>query len=109
MKKLWTGVVFAAAVASLVGAAPVGGFVVEARSAQSSPATTTMKGVIKTINETSIVVVPATNKKAEVTFDLTSSSKREGALTAGDPVAITYYYENGKRVVTDLAGKSTAK
>ena len=108
MKKVCAGMVFAVAMASLAGAAPLG-VSVEARAAQSAPLTTTMKGVIKTIDDKSIVVVPSSNKKSEVSFDLTSSAKREGVLAAGDAVAITYYYENGKRVVTDLEGKAEAK
>jgi hypothetical protein len=92
--------------AAMTGVVPA---VLHAKAAQSAPVTTTLKGVIKKIDDSSIVVSPSTNKNAEVEFDLTSSAKREGALAAGDTVTITYYYENGKRVVTNLAGKAAAK
>ena len=108
MKNVCRAVVFALAAVLVAGVAQMASTSVEARALQGSQATTTMKGVIKTISDTSVVIVPATNKKAEVAFDLTSSVKREGALASGDDVAITYYYENGKRVVTEVAGKATS-
>jgi Cu/Ag efflux protein CusF len=95
--------------AAMSGVMPAATAVAHAKTAQSAPLTTTMKGVIKKIDDASIVVSPSTNKNAEVTFDLTSAAKREGALAAGDAVTITYYYENGKRIVTSVAGKASAK
>jgi hypothetical protein len=109
MKRVCTGVMFALTMAAMSGVMPAATAVAHAKTAQSAPLTTTMKGVIKKIDDASIVVSPSTNKNAEVTFDLTSAAKREGALAAGDAVTITYYYENGKRIVTSVAGKASAK
>ena len=107
MKRVCNGVVFAMVLASAVAGSAQSGStsVQQTQVAQSAPQTTTMKGVIKTIGDTSIVLTPSANKKVDVTFELTAAAKRTGALAAGDTVSVTYYYENGARVVTSLAGK----
>jgi len=92
-----------------VGAGFAGSVRVQAAAMQKAPVTTTLKGVIKTIDDKSVVIVPASNKKSEVEFDLTSSAKRTGALAAGTSVEVSYYYDSGKRVVTSVSGKETPK
>jgi hypothetical protein len=100
------GVVFAIAMATAAGMTMTAAGTAEARTAQTAPITTSLKGVIKSIDDKEVVIAPSNNKTGEVEFDLTSSAKREGELAPGDQVTITYYYENGKRVVTDVAGKA---
>ena len=102
--KLFSGVLVFSLVVS--GAGYVGSRAVEARVAQKAPVTTTLKGVIKSIDQQAIVLVPAGKSSAEVTFDLTPSVKRNGTIAAGDSVEVVYYYEAGKRVVTELDGKA---
>jgi hypothetical protein len=109
MMSVFTGVVFAAVTTSAVA-----GFAQSAREvegnapARTAPATTTLKGTIKTIDDSSIVVT--TPEKKDATFQLTSSVKRTGTLTPGSQVAVTYYFDNGQHVVTAVAGAaSTAK
>ena len=111
MKRVCNAAMFAMVFASSVAGFAQSGStnVQQTRVAQSAPATTTMKGVIKTINETSIVLTPSSNKNAEVTFQLTATARRTGTLAAGENVSVTYYYENGARVVTTLIGKDAAK
>jgi hypothetical protein len=75
--------------------------------AQSAPVSTTMKGVIKSIDDNTNVLVPSSNKNAEVTFQLTADAKRSGELAAGGQVAVTYYYDKGQRIVTAVAGKTS--
>src|SRR5262245_41995877 len=82
-----------------------------ADSARQEPAkrTSTSKGIIKSLNDTTIVILPADNRNMEVTFKLTSATTRSGELSTGEVVTVTYYFEQGQRVATLLAGKATAK
>ena len=66
-----------------------------------------MNGTIKTIDEKLLVIAPSANKKGESTFELTPEVKRSGTLTVGAPVMVRFYLDNGKRVVTEITGKSS--
>jgi hypothetical protein len=111
MKGVFTGLVFVLVTSgTLAGLAQVAVKAAEGTSpARTAPVTTSVKGVIKSINDTSIVVSASTPKKAEVTFQLTSAVKRTGTLTPGGPVTVTYYFDNGQHVVTSLTGKESDK
>lgn len=111
MNKMCSGTVFALVMmSSVAGFAQSGSAVVESsRTVQSAPATTTMKGVIKKIDDAAVVLTPSSNKNAEVTFQLTAAAKKTGAIAVGDTVSVTYYYDNGARVVTAVTGKATGK
>lgn len=74
-------------------------------SAQSAPASATRKGVIKKIDDATIVMTPSDDKKKEVTYTLAPSAKRTGQCDVGDDVVISYHYEKGRAVVTAVAGK----
>lgn len=103
-KMLFGGVVVAMLAVTGVATANVRA---EARAAEQARTATT-KGVLKTIDSTSVVIVPSDNKKVEASFLVSESTTRSGALAAGDQVTVTYYFEAGKRVATAVAGK-TAK
>jgi hypothetical protein len=111
MKNVGRGVVCALVFASSVaGFAQSGSTVVEqARAVQSAPVTGTLKGVIKKIDDASIVLTPSNNKNAEVTLQLTAATKRSGAVATGDAVTVTFHFENGARVVTSVTGKANGK
>lgn len=66
-----------------------------------------LKGVIKSINDTQAVIVPNDNNKVEVTFQLTSETAKTGAVAAGDNVTVSYYFEKTQRIATALAGKAS--
>ena len=74
---------------------------------QAAPASATRKGVIKKIDGTTLVMIPADSKKSEATYTLTAETKREGSLAVGDEVEMSYYYKSGKVIVTALTGKSS--
>jgi hypothetical protein len=78
---------------------------VAAAAAQTAPASATRKGVIKKIDDTTIVMTPADDKKKEVSYALAPSAKRTGQCDVGDDVVVSYHYEKGKAVVTTVAGK----
>lgn len=73
---------------------------------QEAPASATRKGVIKKIDNATIVMTPADDKKREVTYTLSTSAKVTGQCDVGDDVVISYHYEGGKAIVTSVAGKT---
>jgi hypothetical protein len=74
-------------------------------SAQTAQVSATRKGVVKKIDDTTLVFAPVDAKKTEVTYALSAETKRTGTVAVGDEVAISYHYEHGKVVVTQVAGK----
>ena len=74
---------------------------------QESRTWANLKGTIKEISDTLLVVTPSMDKKAQSSFELTAEAKRSGTLTVGAPVTIRFYVENGKKVVTEVVGKSS--
>src|SRR5262245_2365261 len=82
-----------------------------ADSARQDPAkkTSTSKGIIKSLNDSAIVILPADDRNMEVTFRVTSATTRTGELSTGEIVTVTYYFEQGQRVATVLTGKANAK
>jgi hypothetical protein len=76
-------------------------------AAQTAPATATRKGVIKKLDDTTLILQPADAKNTEATYTLSSETKRTGRLAAGEEVVISYHYERGKVIVTAVAGKSS--
>jgi hypothetical protein len=75
-------------------------------SAQTAQVSATRKGVVKKIDDTTLVFAPVDAKKTEVTYVLSAETKRSGTLAVGDEVAISYHYEHGKVIVTQVTGRS---
>jgi hypothetical protein len=96
-----------AALAMAMSFGAVGGYVgVKAVAAAQAPRAAVLKGVIKSIDDSAVVVVPNENKKSELTFKITSATTRTGAVAAGDEITVSYHFEQSARVATSLAGKS---
>ena len=76
-------------------------------AAQGTPAEATRKGVIKKVDATTIVLTPSDAKKTEATYTLSAGAKHSGSCDVGDEVVLTYHYEQGKPIVTAVAGKSS--
>jgi hypothetical protein len=81
--------------------------IVSAAAAQTTPATATRKGVVKKIDDTTLVMTPADDKKLEVTYALTAATKRNGQIAAGGEVVVSYHYEQGKVVVSAVSAKAS--
>jgi len=108
MMSVFTGVVFAIVTTSAMPGFAQSAKPVEGNApARTAPVSTTLKGTIKTINDTSIVVT--TPEKKDASFQLTSSVKRTGTLATGSQVVVTYYFDNGQHVVTALTGAAKGK
>ena len=73
--------------------------------AAQAPRTAMLKGVIKSIGDSTAVIVPNENKKVEVTFKVTSDTTRTGAVAAGNEVTVSYHFEKAERIATALTGK----
>src|SRR4029077_19788806 len=67
-------------------------------AAQTTQASATRRGVIKKVDGTTLVLMPADAKKTEATYTLSTETTRSGSLGVGDEVVISYHYEHGKVV-----------
>lgn len=61
---------------------------------------------IKSIDEKLLVIDPLNDGKSQASFELGPDVKRTGTLTTGTPVTVRFYLENGKRVATEVTGRS---
>jgi hypothetical protein len=98
------GVALVVMAATFVTAAEYAG-VDQVEAAAQTKRTSSLKGVIKSIDDSAVVVVPNENKRVEVTFKVTSETTRSGAVAAGDEITVSYHFEQTQRVATALAGK----
>jgi hypothetical protein len=110
MKYLRIAALFAA-----IAALPAVGFAQAAQST-TNPAkpkhaakvlTASMTGVVKRIDESSLVIARSNAKGPEETFQLDPSHK--GKLAVGDVVNVKYYLDNGKMIATAVTVKKPAK
>lgn len=94
-----------AALVAVIAAWPV------VSSAQTPPAapktqpapkqvTATMTGVVKSVDDASMVITRSNAKGPEETFVLSSTTTRKGDLLAGDTVKVRYYLDDAKKVAT---------
>ena len=65
------------------------------RAAQSAGQTPThaVRGVVKSINQESLVIIDSGKARREMTFQLSPSTYREGELTLGATVSVRYRLE----------------
>ena len=103
MKKYLIGPVLALA---MVGIVPADMQYVAQAAGLQERVWANMKGTLKSIDEKLLVIDPLNNGKSQTSFELGPDVKRAGTLTAGAPVTVRFYLENGKRVVTEVTGKS---
>jgi hypothetical protein len=63
-------------------------------------ATTTMTGLVKSVDDTSMVLTRANGKGPESSFQLNASTTRKGNLVSGDIVSVRYFVDHGQKVAT---------
>jgi len=63
-------------------------------------ATTTMSGVVKSVDDSSMVMTRSNAKGPEQTFHLNASTTRKGKLVPGDVVNVQYFLDHGQKVAT---------
>ena len=76
------------------------------QASAQAPRASLVKGVVKSIDDSALVLVPNENKKMEVTFKVTSATTKTGAVATGDEITVSYHFEQSQRVATSLAGKA---
>lgn len=57
------------------------------------------RGVVKTIDSTTLVITRGRNQK-EMTFSLNSATRREGTIAVGSPVSVRFEHEGKADVAT---------
>lgn len=61
------------------------------------------RGVIKSIDDTKLVIGPSSGKGKERTFVLNSATERQGELKVGSPVQVRYRTEGGQQLATAVS------
>ena len=70
-----------------------------ASSSASKPAAThSVKGVVKSIDTSSLVITPSGKK--DMTFKLDSTTQRDGSIATGTPVSVRYHMDGSSMVAT---------
>jgi len=71
-----------------------------AKSSQAKPATHSTAGVVKSISDSALVLSHPGKQNADMTFDLNSSTQREGTIDTGSQVSVRYRDEGSNHVAT---------
>ena len=78
-----------------------------------APASTTAShavlGVVKSMDDSSLVVTASGKKATDMTFVLNGSTTKEGSPAVGSTVSVRYKSEAGKMVATAVAVQPAAK
>jgi hypothetical protein len=62
-------------------------------------------GVVKSLNDTTLVISRPGKKGGDMTFVLDSSTAREGALAVGSPVSVRYHDQGKTKVATAITAQ----
>jgi hypothetical protein len=65
-----------------------------------------MRGVVKSIDDETLVVTQSGRKHAEMTFALNASTERTGTIAPGTAVSIRYREEGKAHVATAIQAES---
>ena len=71
----------------------------------STAATHATRGIITSLDETTLVISRSGKKPAEMTFMLNPSTQREGNLAVGTPVSVRYREDGKTHVATALSAQ----
>lgn len=83
------------------------------KTSAMAPASTTashaVRGVVKSMDDSSLVVTASGKKATDMTFVLNGSTTKEGSPAVGSTVSVRYKSEAGKMVATAVAVQPAAK
>ena len=105
------------AIALLVGAlavVPTAGFAANAQTtaakhpAKAAGASHATTGVVKSIDETTLVITHPGKKGSDMTFKLDPAIHREGTVAVGSTVSVRYREEGKTRIASALMAKPPA-
>lgn len=77
--------------------------------ASTKAASHAVRGVVKSMDDSSLVVTASGKKAADMTFVVNGSTTKEGAPAVGSTVSVRYRTEAGKMIATAVAVQPTAK
>lgn len=77
-------------------------------AAKSTTATHASRGVVKSIDDSSLVITRPGKKASEMTFTLNASTHREGNVAVGAPISVRYREDGSTNVATAITGKAVA-
>lgn len=75
------------------------------KSTKSSSAEHSVRGVIKSIDASSLMLSGSGKKAAETHFVLNQSTQREGTLAVGSTVSVRYHEDGGSKVATAVVAQ----
>jgi hypothetical protein len=75
-------------------------------AAKTAPAAShSVKGVVKSIDASSLVITKSGKAGGEMTFTLNADTKRDGSPAVGSPVSVRYRAEGSSMVATAVAAQ----
>ena len=74
----------------------------------SSTASHAVRGVVKSMDDSSLVVTASGKKATDMTFVVNGSTTKEGAPAVGSTVSVRYKTEAGKMIATAVAVQPAA-
>jgi hypothetical protein len=66
----------------------------------AKPATHSAQGVVKSVDDSSLVITHSGKKGSDMSFKLDSSTQREGTIAVGTPVSIRYHMDGSTMVAS---------
>jgi uncharacterized protein DUF5666 len=74
-------------------------------AAKPAAASHSVKGVVKSIDASSLVITKSGKAGGDMTFTLNADTKRDGAPAVGSPVSVRYRSEGGAMVATAVTAQ----
>ena len=71
----------------------------------ATAASHSVKGVVKSIDASSLVITKSGKAGGDMTFTLNADTKRDGAPAVGSPVSVRYRSEGGSMVATAVSAQ----
>jgi hypothetical protein len=100
-------VVCALAIVPAVGSAQTTGQAKPAAKSASKTASHATTGVVKSISDTSLVISKPGKTGSDMTFDVNSSTHKDGTIEVGVPVSVRYTEQGTMKVATAITAQHT--
>ena len=111
MRRVFTTIVLTAVLAVTSGAyaamaqTPTQKSAAPVSAKPSAAASHSVKGVVKSIDASSLVITKSGKAGGEMTFTLNADTKRDGAPAVGSPVSVRYRADGGSMVATAVSAQ----
>ena len=90
----------------MIAIALAGGLSLPVASDSPPLGTHAIRGVVKSVSPTSLVITRSRGRRRDMMFVMSSSTDREGSLAAGTPVSIRYVMQGKVLIATAVAVES---